>query len=157
CTLRDDSATIWYGFELRSWIADAVIWFRKPSGEFVLAQDAGALFPSDRTTGSTWRNVDAFQLGANQPLPAFPWTTAEFTAAGRQVLFLCQISIEKGKLQRFQSIALHLPGVDPRDPDGVDAPPVLELRVDNRASLRAPAAAGPAVAAFVTAFDDFVF
>jgi hypothetical protein len=157
CTLRDDSATIWYGFELRSWIPDAVVWFRKPSGELVLAQDAGALFPNDRITGTTWRTTDAFQLAPNQPLPAFPWLAGEFTAAGRQQLFLCQISIEKTKLQKFQSIVLHLPGIDPRDPDGAEGPPVVELRVDNRNALRVPGAAGGAIQAFVTAFDDFVF
>jgi len=158
CTLRDDSATIWYGFELRSWIGDAVVWFRKASGEFILAQDAGALFPNDRITGSAWRTVDAFlQSPTNLPLPAFPWAPLDFNNAGRQMLFLCQISIEKAKLQQFQSIVLHLPGIDPRDPDGAEGPPVLELRVDNRTALRTPAGAGGAIAAFVTAFDDFVF
>jgi hypothetical protein len=157
CTLRDDSVTIWYGFELRSSIADPVVWFRKPSGEFVLAEDEGALFPNDRITGTAWRTTDAFQLAANQPLPAFPWTAAEFTAAGRQQLFLCQFSIEKAKLQNFQALVLHLPGIDPRDPEGAEGPPVLELRVDNRAALRVPAGAGGAITAFVTAFDDFVF
>ena len=157
CTLRDDSATIWYGFELRSWLADALVWLRKPGGEFVRAEDAGALFPNDRVVGTAWRAVDAFQIAANQPLPAFPFSAAEFTAAGRTPLFLCQISIEKVKLQRFEALVLHLPGVDPRDPDGAEGPPIAELRVDNRAALRNPAGAGGAIATLVTTFDDFVF
>jgi hypothetical protein len=163
CTLRDDSATQWYGFELRSRVPNALVWFRKPDGSFVQAEDAGALFPASRITATAWRTADAYQLAANQPLPSFPWTQAEFTAAGRPAHFLCQMSIKKDKLAEYQAIVLHLPGVDPLDPEGAEGPPILEIRVGDRPTLRNPAGAAgapevwkQAINTFVL-YDDFIF
>src|SRR5262249_13242317 len=52
CDLKDDAATTWYGFELRTLFPDAVVWLRKPGGELVEASDAGALFPNNRILAS---------------------------------------------------------------------------------------------------------
>jgi peptidoglycan hydrolase-like protein with peptidoglycan-binding domain len=163
CTLRDDASTEFYGFEIRSPVPDATVWLRKASGEIVPAQDAGAVFPAGRTSASCWRTVDALQLGPNQPLPAFPWPAATFPA-GRRVFFLCQFSIAKALLAQFQSLVLHLPAADPRQPGGADSPPLLDLRVDDRPTMRNPGAIPPgapapqlALKTFVQAFDDFVF
>jgi len=163
CTLRDDASTEFYGFEIRSPVPDATVWLRKASGEIVPAQDAGAIFPGGRTSASCWRTVDALQLGPNQPLPAFPWPPPAFPA-GRRVFFLCQFSIAKALLAQFQSLVLHLPAADPRQPGGADSPPLLDLRIDDRGTMRNPGAIAPgapapqqALKTFVQAFDDFVF
>jgi len=163
CTLRDDASTEFYGFEIRSPVADATVWLRKASGEIVPAHDAGAVFPASRTSASCWRTVDALQVGPNQPLPAFPWPIASFPA-GQRPFFLCQFSIGKAQLAEFQSLVAHLPGADPRQPGGADSPPVFDLRIDDRPTLRNPGAIAPgaparqqALRTFVQAFDDFVF
>lgn len=163
CTLRDDGATVWYGFEVRSHVASATLWWKQPDGRFVPVEDTEAVMPGNRTAAAAWRTSDAYQLAANQPLPAYPWTAAAITAAGRLPYFLCQFTIKKEHLQRFQSLVVHLSFVDPVDPDGPLGPPVMELRVDDRATLRNPAgaAAAPelwkqAINALVV-FDDFVF
>jgi hypothetical protein len=162
CTLKDDSATNWYGIELRSWIPDAIIWFEKTDGTFVMAQDMDALLPDDRTTAIAWRTVDDYQLAADQPLPAYPWRPADFPA-GSRAYYMCQMSIAKDVLQEFQSILLYLPGVDPMDPEGVEGPPILAIQIDDRPTLRDPAAAvtqpelwKQAIGTFVI-FDDFIF
>jgi len=168
CTLRDDAATIWYGFELRVPVADAVVWLQRPDGSFVLAEDAGALMPGNRTSASAWRSVDTYQQlsapgalapggpATALPIPAFPWPAGAFVG-GRRQFFLCELSIRKDELARFQALVIHLPGTDPRGEAGRTVPPLLALRVDNRAALRVPAGAGGAIQAFVQAFDNFVF
>ncbi|HZR10033.1 MAG TPA: peptidoglycan-binding protein [Myxococcales bacterium] len=162
CTLRDDASTLFYGFEIRAPVADATVWLRKADGELVPAQDGGAVFPGSRVAATTWRTVDALEAAPGQPLPAFPWPAASFPP-GRQ-FFLCQFSIQKAQLAQFQSLVVHLPGTDPRDPDGPDSPPILDLRIDDRPTLRNPASIPPgdplprqAIRTFVQAFDDFVF
>lgn len=162
CTLRDDASTVWYGFEIRSPVADATVWLRKADGELVPAQDGGAVFPGSRVAATAWRTVDQLEVAPGQPLPAFPWPTASFPA-GRQ-FFLCQFSIQKAQLAQFQSLVVHLPGTDPRDPDGPDSPPIVDLRIDDRATLRNPSSVPPgdplprqALRTLVQAFDDFVF
>jgi len=163
CTLRDDGSTKWYGFEIRSHVANAVVWWKRTDGSFVLAQDGGAIFPNGRTAAAAWRTVDLYQLAANQPLPAYPWTIANFAAAGRRPFFLGQISVEKTQLAGYQSLVLHLPGVDPLDPEGAEGPPLLEIRVSDLPTLRNPAGAAAAPELWKQAigtfaiFDDFVF
>ena len=165
CDLKDDAATTWYGFELRTLFPDAVVWLRKPSGELVEASDGGALFPRNRIVGSAWICTDAYDApqGASRfVLPAFPWNPATLTAAGRTPFFMAQLSIEKARLADFEAILLHLPSVDPRVSDD---PPALEIRVADRPLLRNPSAipaAAPeafkqAIRLHVDAFDDFVF
>lgn len=168
CTLRDDAATVWYGFEIRSPVPDAIVWFQRTDGSFVLAEDAGALLPNARVAGSAWRSVDTYQALApagstavgsaaqNLPLPAFPWPQAAFPA-GRRQYFLCQLSIRREDLAGMQSLVVHLAATDPRGAAGRATPPLVSLRVDNRAALRVPGGAGGAIQTFVEAFDDFVF
>ncbi len=165
CPLKDHNATSWYGFELRTLFPDAVVWFRKASGELVEASDAGALFPNSRILGSAWITTDAYDApqGAQRfVLPAFPWLPATLRAAGRVPYFMAQLSIEKAQLANYQSILLHLSSTDPRVSDD---PPAVEVRVDNMAELRnkstipagAPEPHRQAIRLHLDAFDDFVF
>ena len=169
CDLKDDGATAWYGFELRTLFPDAVVWFRKPGGELVEASDGGALFPSNRIIGSAWICTDAYDApvsaapgAARFVLAAFPWTPATLTGAGRTPYFMAQLSIEKARLADYEAIVLHLPAVDPRVSDD---PPAVEIRVADRPTLRnkssipagAPEAFKQAILIHLDAFDDFVF
>ncbi|MFV8749114.1 peptidoglycan-binding protein [Nannocystaceae bacterium ST9] len=163
CTLRGDANTNWYGFEVRTPTPNAVLYWRKPDGSMNAVEDFAAHLPGDVTMASTWRLVDLPELAAGQPLPAFPFTRANFTAAGRTPYYMAQVSIHKDDLARYQSLVVHLPQIDPLDPEGAAGPPVVDIRVDDRAALRDPAAqAGSpdlgkqAIATFVR-FSDFVF
>jgi hypothetical protein len=169
CTLRDDAATRWYGFEVRVAFADCMLWLRKTSGELVAVEDAGALLPGDRVAATAWRLTNAYRGPAPAApvpagvdpagplLPAFPFALP--FPAGVTPFYLCQLSIERTRLADYRELVATLPGVDPAAPDGASAPPVFVLPVDDRAALRTPAAAGrpAALTALVAGFDDFVF
>ncbi len=140
CTLIDDANTVWYGFEIRSPVPNALLYWRKTDGTFVPVDDDGAVLPGGVTRGAVWRLTDLAELAPGQPLPAYPWTRADFTAAGRSPYYLCQLSIRATALDGFAALVLHLPEIDPLDPEGAAGPPILEIPVNDRAKLRDPSA-----------------
>lgn len=163
CTLRGDGSTHWYGFEVRSPTPNAVLYWRTPDGKLQAIEDFAAHLPGDVTMANTWRLCDLPELAPGQPLPAYPFTRANFTAAGRPPYYLAQLSIPKTDLARYQALVVYIPQIDPLDPEGAAGPPLLDIRVDDRAALRDPAAqagspdlAKQAISTFVR-FADFVF
>jgi hypothetical protein len=166
-TARDHGATIWYGFEIRTRVADANVWLRRSDGSQVRFEDTGAGLPDSRTHGSAWRLTQPLRAPATHAnagfrgfvLPAFP-----FAGTG---LFMCQFSIKREELEKFAELRLYPPGIDPVQQFQGDVPPVCVLDLSKLARMRAPAAitapertadaALDQIATHVEEFDDFVF
>lgn len=156
CTLIDDANTQWYGFEIRSPTPNALLYWRKPDGTMVPVHDEAALFPTGVTRGATWRLTDLSELAPGQPLPAYPWTRANFTAAGRTPYYLCQLSIKRDALADYAALVVYMPDIDPLDPGGVAGPPILEIPVADRDKLRDPAAQAADADARIKSLATFV-
>ncbi len=165
-TGRDHAATVWYGFEIRIESHNANLWLRRADGSQARVQDSGAAMPAGQIFASTWRTTQPFRAPATHANPGFRGFTIPPLPIGG-TLFMCQFSIQRGELEKFQELRLYRAELDPMAPGMEDVPPLARLALDRFDRMRDPKAITPAersgdvaldqIATHVEEFDDFVF
>ncbi len=167
-TGRDHAATTWYGFEIRSPIADAQIYFKRADGSFLPVEDGAAALPQANRRATTWARAQDLRMPAGPLagtlLPNFPFTVA---ANGVTLWFLCQFSAKREELARYSRLCIYPNTIDPSNPLFARAPTLSFMPLDqitrmrNKAGITGPEATGNAdlaqIVAHVEEFDDFVF
>jgi GT2 family glycosyltransferase len=159
--LRDEAATTWYGFDVRTSANNLVLWYRNSLGVYSNVQDAGQNRPAitDAAADSvlTYVSTQPRRNAAGRILPLLPFSAAELTAAGVAQRFWAGFSAKRDQLADKTAI-LALPiGKNPNeDPETV----VFELPLNDRTDLRRAQGATGAnkdlIKALVKEFTDFV-
>lgn len=167
-TGRDHASTTWYGFEIRSALADCRIFYKRSDGTFMAIEDGSAALPMALRHASTWVRAQDLRMPggplAGTLLPNFPFTVAN---NGVTLWFMCQFSVQREELARYQQLVIFHPSIDPSASENSRAPAMSLMPLDqvprmrDKAGITAPEQnANPLlkqIVQHIEEFDDFVF
>jgi hypothetical protein len=160
--LKNEAATSWYGFEVRTGLQNTVLWFRNTLGNYSKVQDAGQSRPPIAGAADadvlTYVSTQSNRNAAGRILPSLPFSQAELNTAMVSQRFLARASIKRDQiLDKTALLALPLGKTPQADPETV----LFELPIDDRTDLRRAQGATGAnkdlIKALVKEFNNFVF